>query len=344
VSGAARCDIRDSPDPLPAFLTLIAAPAVAFAVSLGTLSWLIRGRMRELVLDRPNERSLHARPIPRTGGLAIMAGMVAGCVLVPSLPWSALLLALALALVSFADDLRTLPIPVRLAAQLGAAAAFAALHLAPLPHPLWAVPVLLGIVWVANLYNFMDGSDGLAGGMAVIGFGFLALAAVQGGDLGVASLCAVLAAAALGFLVHNFPPARVFMGDAGSVPLGFLAAALGYLGWTRGLWPAWFPLLVFSPFVVDATVTLAKRALRGEKFWRAHKEHYYQRMVRIGLGHRRTALIEYALMLAAGGSALAALHLEEEPRWVMLGSWAAGYALLMLAFDLLWRRRAPAEN
>lgn len=329
---------------MPASLTLIAAPVVSFAVAVGTLSWLVRGRMRGLAMDRPNERSLHARPIPRTGGLAIMTGVVAGCVLVPKLPWAALLLALVLGALSFADDLRSLPIRIRLAAQLGAAGVFVLLHLAPLPHPLWALPVVLGIIWVANLYNFMDGSDGLAGGMAVIGFSCLALAAVRGGDLGIATLCAVLAAAALGFLVHNFPPARVFMGDAGSVPLGFLAATLGYLGWGRGLWPAWFPVLVFSPFVVDATVTLAKRALRGEKFWQAHKQHYYQRLVQIGLGHTHTALIEYGLMLAAGGSALAALRMEGQNQWIVVAAWAAGYALLMATFDILWRRRAPAQG
>ncbi|HET9700555.1 MAG TPA: glycosyltransferase family 4 protein [Burkholderiales bacterium] len=329
---------------MPASLTLIAAPVASFAVAVGTLSWLLRGRMRELAMDRPNERSLHARPIPRTGGLAIMAGVVAGCVLVPSLPWAALLLALTLGLLSFADDLRSLPISVRFAAQLAAAGVFTLLHLAPLPHVLWAVPVVLGIVWVSNLYNFMDGSDGLAGGMAVIGFGCLALAAVKGGDLGIATLCAVLAAAALGFLVHNFPPARVFMGDAGSVPLGFLAATLGYLGWGRGLWPAWFPVLVFSPFVVDASVTLVKRALRGERFWQAHKQHYYQRMVQIGLGHTRTALIQYALMLATGASALVALELQERNQWLLVAAWAAGYALLMVLFEVLWRGRAGPGN
>ncbi|HEX6828590.1 MAG TPA: glycosyltransferase family 4 protein [Burkholderiales bacterium] len=317
---------------------------MAFVVSLGAVSWLIRGRMRGVAMDTPNERSLHERPIPRTGGLAIMAGAVAGCVLVPSLPWVALGLALALAALSFADDLRSLPIGVRLACQLGAAGAFTALNLAPLPHPLWALPVVLGIVWVANLYNFMDGSDGLAGGMAVIGFGALALAAVQGGDLGIATLCAVLVGATLGFLVLNFPPARVFMGDAGSVPLGFLAAALGYLGWGRGLWPAWFPVLVFSPFVVDATVTLIRRALRRERFWEAHKQHYYQRMVQIGLGHTRTAYIEYALMLAAGGSALVALRLDGRSQWILVAAWAVAYALLMALFDRLWRSRAPAEG
>jgi hypothetical protein len=97
------------------------------------------------------------------------------------------------------------------------------------------------------------------------------------------------------FLLLNFSPARVFMGDAGSVPLGFLAGGIGIAGWRTVSWPAWFPLLVFSPFVVDASVTLARRMfMRRERFWHPHREHYYQRLVRMGWSHRRLALTEYA--------------------------------------------------
>jgi UDP-N-acetylmuramyl pentapeptide phosphotransferase/UDP-N-acetylglucosamine-1-phosphate transferase len=99
-------------------------------------------------------------------------------------------------------------------------------------------------------------------------------------------VCAGVAAAAAGFLCFNFHPARIFMGDVGSVPLGFTAGALGLVGWRSGAWPLWFPLLVFAPFILDATVTLLRRALRGEKVWQAHRSHYYQRMVQMGLGHR----------------------------------------------------------
>jgi UDP-GlcNAc:undecaprenyl-phosphate GlcNAc-1-phosphate transferase len=149
-----------------------------------------------------------------------------------------------------------------------------------------------------------------------------------------------VAATALAFLAFNFPPARIFLGDAGSIPLGFLAAAVGILGWrVHALWPWWFPAVVFSPFAVDATVTLARRAARREPVWRAHRDHYYQRLVRMGWSHRRTALAEYALMLAC---ALIALALREaEPRVQRLALWglAAAYVVIMALIDRAWRRK-----
>ena len=119
------------------------------------------------------------------------------------------------------------------------------------------------------------------------------------------NLC--IAASAAAFLIANFHPARIFLGDAGSVPLGFLAAALGILGWEGGDWAWWFPLLVFSPFIADASATLARRLYTRERVWRPHRDHYYQRLVRLGWGHRRTALAEYVLMLACGAAGIAAL-------------------------------------
>ncbi len=164
------------------------------------------------------------------------------------------------------------------------------------------VPALLAIIWMINLYNFMDGSDGLAGGMSIAGFGTYAVAAYGGGLMELSVLAAALAGAAAGFLIWNFHKARIFMGDSGSVPLGFLAAALGLLGWQEGVWPMWFPVLVFSPFIADASVTLVKRYLRGERLSQAHRSHYYQRVLRMGLGHRGTALAAYVLMLATSGA------------------------------------------
>jgi UDP-N-acetylmuramyl pentapeptide phosphotransferase/UDP-N-acetylglucosamine-1-phosphate transferase len=95
------------------------------------------------------------------------------------------------------------------------------------------------------------------------------------------------------------------MGDAGSILLGFLAGALGLLGIARGLWPVWFPVLVFSPFIADASVTLIRRLFRGERIWEAHRSHYYQRLVQLGWGHRRTALVEYLLMAIVATLAVA---------------------------------------
>ncbi len=180
-------------------------------------------------------------------------------------------------------------------------------------------------MWMTNLYNFMDGMDGFAGGMTVIGFGTLAL--LWGGGP-FAALAAVAAGAALGFLPLNFPPARLFMGDVGASVLGFLAGGLAILGWKHAVVPLWASVLVFAPFVVDATVTLARRMLRGERIWEAHRTHYYQRVVQLGWGHRRTVLVEYALMLGTGASALAAVRMSATAQLVIVLFWMALFAVL----------------
>jgi UDP-N-acetylmuramyl pentapeptide phosphotransferase/UDP-N-acetylglucosamine-1-phosphate transferase len=310
------------------------------AVLCGTLTacalfWLLRsGWARAIALDRPNERSLHQQPIPRSGGLVL--------ILVASMPAFWLggytmrigVLALILMIVSAVDDRTGLPVLARLLAHVALATAAAVLIFGTAPW--WLLPLAaVAIVWGTNAFNFMDGSDGMAGGMAVFGFGSYAL---QAGLIGHASLtvtCAAIAGSAVGFLVFNFAPARVFMGDAGSAPLGFLAASLGLLGWLAGVWPAWFPLVVFSPFLVDATLTLLARLARGEKVWQAHKEHLYQRMVAGGLGHTRTALIAYGVMAASAGIALLG-------NWVP-GRGAAGLAVAWLAscvaLYLFWGRQ-----
>ena len=316
---------------------LALAPLAAFFAALLVARLLLTPAGRRLALDAPNDRSLHAHPVPRTGGIAIVAGVAVACALAQ--PGIAVTLgaALALAAVSFADDLLGLPTLARLAAHLAAASAVIAFELG-YAEPVLFTLFLLAIAWTTNLYNFMDGSDGLAGGMAVIGFGAYAIAAHLSGAGPFAALCASVAAAAAGFLVFNFPPARLFMGDAGSVPLGFLAGALGVVGWSRGFWPIWFPLLVFAPFVCDATLTLLRRALRRERVWRAHRDHYYQRLVRMGFGHKGTAVIEYAVM---AGCAAIALLARREPSAVQAGAVALAAALLLavaLWVDVRWAR------
>jgi UDP-N-acetylmuramyl pentapeptide phosphotransferase/UDP-N-acetylglucosamine-1-phosphate transferase len=316
---------------------LALAPFAAFLVALLVARLLLTPAGRRVALDAPNERSLHQQPVPRTGGIAIAAGVAAACVLAPPGLPVVLGVAAALAAVSLADDLLGLPTLARLAMHLTAAAAVLVLELR-YTEPVLFVLFLLGIAWMTNLYNFMDGSDGLAGGMAMFGFGAYALAAQLSGAEPFASLCAAIAAASAAFLVFNFHPARLFMGDAGSVPLGFLAGALGIYGWSRGYWPIWFPLLVFAPFVCDATLTLLRRLLRRERVWQAHRDHYYQRLVRLGYGHRATALIEYAVM---AGCAATALLIRREPSTVQAAALAAtAAALIAIAFwvDLRWAR------
>lgn len=198
------------------------------------------------------------------------------------------------------------------------------------------IALTLIITWFTNLFNFMDGADGLAGGMALFGFGAYAIAASQfmpnsPDAASVANLCAITSGAALGFLFFNFSPAKVFMGDAGSISLGFLAAVLGIHGVSLGLWAWWFPLLVFSPFIVDATSTLIKRIAREEKIWIAHRQHYYHQLILSGWNHRRVALSYYGMMIACGGSAL--FTREAIFPAPLLAFWVVTYVMLIIFLE-----------
>jgi UDP-N-acetylmuramyl pentapeptide phosphotransferase/UDP-N-acetylglucosamine-1-phosphate transferase len=311
------------------------------ACALILSSLLKTGLAWRLATDVPNDRSLHTRPTPRVGGWGIApVTALAMLLLTPSL-WIAAVCVLFLAAVSQIDDRRGLPARVRFGVHALAVAVLVALN--PAPVPWWAL-IIVGflMLWLVNLYNFMDGADGLASGMALFGFGGYAIASLSGPvpqiDLGIAS--AAVAGAAAGFLLFNFHPARMFLGDAGSIPLGFLAGALGYWGWLRGVWPIWFPALVFAPFIGDASVTLLRRLLRGEQFWQAHREHYYQRMVRLGIGHARTALIWYFGMAAGIMLALWALGLSLSMQWTVIAGWALVLIAAGACIDMAWNRHS----
>lgn len=323
--------------PLAEASAVAAAAALACAAILALL--LKTGWAWRLATDVPNERSLHERPTPRVGGWGIVpVALLALVLLAPGLAAVAGC-ALALAAMSQIDDRRGLPARVRFAGHLVAVVVVLAVY--PAAVPWWALAVIgFLMIWLTNLYNFMDGSDGLAGGMAVFGFGGYALAALTSAQPSVALGlgCAAVAGAALGFLVFNFHPARVFLGDAGSIPLGFLAGALGYWGWSTGVWPIWLPAMTFSPFIGDASVTLMRRLARGERFWQPHREHYYQRMVRSGLGHARTARYWYALMGTGIMLSLWASRGPERLQWTVVVVWAVVLILVGAAVDLRWRR------
>jgi UDP-N-acetylmuramyl pentapeptide phosphotransferase/UDP-N-acetylglucosamine-1-phosphate transferase len=321
-------------------VTNLLLPALgALALSMAVVGLLLHtGWAWRMAVDRPNRRSLHDRPIPRVGGWGIIVG---------ALGWVAMLdpvlgaCAAGLALLSFGDDRMGLSASLRLLAHLCIAALwlFSTGWLGE-EHLLLTGCAVIGVAWGMNLYNFMDGADGLAGGMGFLGFGFLAAAAGMGAHPGLAAACAAVAGSSLGFLLFNFHPARVFMGDAGSVPLGFLMAAMGMHGWSEGVWPLWFPLVVFAPFVADATFTLVRRALRREAVWRAHRDHFYQRLVLSGFGHGRTAVAEYGLMFFCGAMGLVGLILKSEQ--ALFGVFAAvAVALIVFAY---WIERRWATS
>lgn len=271
-----------------------------------------------------------------------MMGLLSGWGLMwPSLVWWLVLPMIGLAAVSLLDDIHGLPVKTRFLSQFVAAALLVAgSGLLAQQGLLIAIVVIFLTVWMTNLYNFMDGSDGLAGGMALFGFSVYGVAALLAHNETLAMLNFTIAAAAAGFIYHNFPPARVFMGDAGSIPLGFLVAAMGLWGVQKGDWSVWFPLLVFSPFIVDATVTLVKRTLRGAKITEAHREHYYQRAIQLGAGHRNVALFEYGLMFILG--LLALLSREQAFPWQALLLCSLMYAICIYRIDTRWKNSKVA--
>ncbi|HMX94425.1 MAG TPA: glycosyltransferase family 4 protein, partial [Elusimicrobiota bacterium] len=314
----------------------MAASGTVFLAVLVFHAVLLRWKHR-LPVDHPNDRSLHSTPTPRIGGLALIPGLLLGVGVLGRGMSPLLGLAAALGLFSFLDDRFGLPVTLRLAIHLGAAVVFTGLG-GFWSDLRWGIALTFLIVWGTNLFNFMDGSDGLAGGMAF--FGFAAYGAAAGGaDHPSGLLASGIAAGAAGFLLFNFPPARVFLGDAGSIPLGFLAAAMGVEGWARGRWPAWFPALVFAPFWVDATVTLVRRTLRGEPVWRAHRTHYYQRLIQMGWGHRKMALVAYGLMALCAAGGVALRRASAFAQRASLACAAVGAVVVMADVDRSWRRR-----
>lgn len=283
----------------------------AGAAALGSLALtglVRRYALARALLDVPNARSSHTVPTPRGGGIAI-AGVVLGgallLALVGALPGrvaTALVGGGALvAWIGWRDDRRHVPAPLRAAAH-AAAALWAVAWLGGLPTislgaatvPLggagWAVAVV-GVVWCVNLYNFMDGIDGIAGTEALTTAGAMGAVLLAAGHGALGTVALLVAGAAAGFLYWNWAPARIFMGDAGSGFLGYVLAVLALAAENAGAVPAIALLTaLLAVFVVDATLTLLRRMARGERWSQAHRSHAYQRAVQSGLSHTQVTL------------------------------------------------------
>ncbi|NKB49952.1 MAG: hypothetical protein GKS02_11410 [Alphaproteobacteria bacterium] len=318
----------------------------------GVLSWVLIGRtrtalLRHQLLDHPNERSSHTQATPRGGGLGVLA------VLLPA--WLALTFivtpqseagefarwlipasALGLAAVSFLDDLRGLSQLIRIIVQT--VAVIVAVQFLPglvfqglFGSILDTLLAALFWLWFINLFNFMDGIDGITGvesiaigvGIYAIGLALAPVTATHGQGLAIA-------AAMAGFLIWNWYPARVFLGDVGSIPLGFL------LGWllldlaASGLWHAALILPLY--YLADASLTLTRRLLRGAAVWRAHREHCYQVAVQRGRSHARVAgAVTIANIVLVGLAFIAAMS-DGSPilPWLMLAAAAVVVASLMI--------------
>jgi UDP-N-acetylmuramyl pentapeptide phosphotransferase/UDP-N-acetylglucosamine-1-phosphate transferase len=299
----------------------VAASGAAIAAATGLLSGigtrvLIPVLRRANVLDRPNERSSHIVPTPRGGGIAVICTVLLAWVIASAAGWVAPAIALValtaalLAVICWIDDLHGLSPVLRLTAQ----AAAVAVGLLALPETDNALFQWLGStayfsatgllwVWWVNLYNFMDGIDGIAGSeAAAIGGGLLLVSTLGSAvDWSVALLAATVLGASLGFLVWNWSPARIFLGDVGSAPLGYLTGYLLLGLAAAGRWKVALILPLY--FLADATITLARRLLRRERVWEAHREHYYQQAVARGLDHAavvRRVIAADLILIACG--------------------------------------------
>jgi UDP-N-acetylmuramyl pentapeptide phosphotransferase/UDP-N-acetylglucosamine-1-phosphate transferase len=293
------------------FLLVFVAAAMGTRVAL---AWL----RRRQILDHPNERSSHRLPTPRGGGLAIvpiiLTAWVALALAGGALPgqWPVTLAAGGLFLLSWQDDKAGLSARLRIAAHVLAGVVGLAWVPADqlvfqglLPFLLDRAAALLCWVWFINLTNFMDGIDGITGvETAVVGLGLALLALGSPETAGGAPLAASVAAAGLGFLVWNWHPAKIFLGDSGSVPLGYLLGWLLLGAASRGHWAA--ALILPAYYLADATLTLLKRALKGRSLFQAHREHLYQKAVQGGATHARVVRLILGGDLLLLGLALAA--------------------------------------
>ncbi len=328
----------------------------AFALTYA-LCGLLTIHYRTWLLDHPNARSLHHQPIPRSGGIALITGMLVGGgllhILVPG-QWAGVLLlcALPVIVVSLLDDYRSQSPLLRLIAHsvsAGAIAFYFPLQPSELAsfesvgfetHHVEIMGFLIatGIgIWCINLYNFMDGMDGLAGCMAVIGFGTLALWGWRADHLEFMHMNLLLVAVSSAFLCFNHPPARIFLGDTGACTLGLALAAMGLWAHHDGLTPGWLPLLVFSPFIVDATATLVRRIGRGEAVWQSHRSHHYQRLA-LKYGVVPTLRLEAGLMIACSLSALWAQQADAGGQGWVIGLWLGFYGAVLGYF---WHALPP---
>ena len=309
---------------LYAFLASFAVTALAVRLVLAFL------RHRQ-ILDLPNERSSHTRPTPRGGGLAVTPVILTGWLLLAGvgvvLSGQLVVMggALGLLLLSWQDDRKSLPARTRLLVHL--LAVVAGIYALPAKElvfqgwlPFWLDRAAAGLLWLwfLNLYNFMDGIDGITGIETLCiagGLWFLSPAQEQS---------AVLAGAAAGFLLWNWHPAKIFLGDSGSVPLGYLLAWLLLRMAGDGFWaPA---LILPAYYLADATITISKRALRREKIWQAHRQHFYQKAVQGGASHSRVAL----LILIAD------IALVEAARWSRVSLWQSLTAAIVMTAVLLF--------
>jgi Fuc2NAc and GlcNAc transferase len=333
-------------------VSLLAVGAVTLVITWVLTGSVHRYALRRGLLDLPNPRSSHERPVPRGGGLAIVVVTLTGIVVAAWMGCVPARTAMALvggggavALIGWLDDRHGLAPPVRAAIQV-CAALWALAWLGGFPHLRWGATVLqlgpagwavatIGIVWGINFYNFMDGIDGLAAGEAVM-VSASVIFLLGGARPDILVPVALVGSTSAGFLLWNWPPARIFLGDVGSAFLGYQFAVLAVISENSGALTVAGWLLLLGVFFVDATLTVARRIAKGEPWYHAHRSHAYQRAVQAGFSHRTVTLAVLGLdLVLAGLTWVGVTDPARMPAMIGLGG------ILLLAAYLLVERRKP---
>jgi len=331
-------------------LTHLAFASAIFVCSVA-LTYFMARFVR--VMDMPNARSSHSRPVPKSGGIAFVTTFVIGSVIIYFVAdvariddhyfWGYVTSAVLLATVSFVDDITQKTFFAKVVTQVLCVSVVLAsgVTITRLAIPFWGeiqlggfgyVLTFLWILGLTNAYNFMDGLDGLAAGVAAIAAGFLCAIALQQNSVFVYISSYVLLAGAGGFLLFNFPPASIFMGDVGSAFLGFTFATLAVIGASLDLGHLSFyivPMLLFH-FVFDTVFTFSRRLLRGEKVYLPHRTHLYQLLNRIGYSHRAVSLFHYAVTVLQGIAAYLSIEWLDDKRILLF--------LPFLIFEIAYAR------
>jgi Fuc2NAc and GlcNAc transferase len=310
---------------------------IVFSTAAALTAWTRNIALQKNILDIPNARSSHAVPTPRGGGISIVLTFLICVLLLTEFGYLAKPFAIALtggglsiAVIGYLDDVYHLRNLVRIAVHF-AAAIWAVAWLHGFPdlnlgagiyhlHAQGSIIAVLGIVWCINLYNFMDGIDGLAGGeglfIALAGSFALSLAH----DSNTAFLLCLLAAAIAGFTAFNWPPAKIFLGDTGSGFLGYVFAVIALQTVNHGSLTLVFWIIVMAIFIFDATFTLCYRALRGQKWYTAHREHAYQHLIAWGASHKQvTSALMLMNLLIILPIALLAFYWPWQSMWILSG-------------------------
>jgi UDP-N-acetylmuramyl pentapeptide phosphotransferase/UDP-N-acetylglucosamine-1-phosphate transferase len=317
--------------------------ASAFAIAV-VLTPVFRHLGRRLGwMDQPNARSSHVVPTPRNGGKAIMLSLLAaafaGRILADRTLAAVVGLSVLISIVGLIDDARNLPARIKLAVQIALAVVLLAVPEMRMP-PLYAAAALIWLVGVTNAFNFMDGVNGIASVEAIVCGLAMAVLLQRAGDPAGAALCLALAGAAAGFFPWNAFTGSIFMGDVGSLPLGFIFAAMTVRGAQRGIEP-WMMAAPLLPFLLDTGITLLRRIARREKIFEAHRTHFYQQLTDLGWSHLGVAFAWGALAALAAMVAVAAPRLG---RWAD-PAWALALCVHLAVFAAIAyrkKRRAPA--